>query len=94
MLHIVLPNLFTGYFEPLFVEVRKSRYREKFSVKDTLTQADALEMVDDDPDLKDNVLRALADKHDRVLLFSNNPCHAGFNFSAIREGKQSLLQGL
>ena len=73
-------------FTPLFAEFKKSKYAEKFSLANGLTQDSVLGWKLEDLDRSHEVQDALASNPQRRILFPDNPCHLGFLFVGIQEG--------
>ena len=72
-------------FQPLFMKVTESK---KFSFRISLTHKEILGwQLEEDPETMFSTRDKVLDNPQWVCLFEQNPCHLGFSFTGVREGK-------
>ena len=70
----------------MFSEFRKTKYAEKFSLANGLTQDSVLGWKLEDLGHSHEVQDALASNTQCRIFFPDNPCHLGFQFMGIQQG--------
>ena len=84
---IVNHNFFYSIaFTPLFSEFRKTKYTEKFSLANGLTQDSVLGWKLEDLGHSHEVQDALASNPQCRIFFPDNSSHLGFQFMGIQQG--------
>ena len=77
-----------GDFEPLYMDIKTSKYLPKVSYCNGLTQDTVLGWYfREDPDIMREMQEAIVQNPGRRVISFINPCHHGFLFTGIREGK-------
>ena len=70
------------------MKVTESKYSKKFSFRTSLTQEEILGwQLEEDPETMFSTRDKVPDNPQRACLFMQNPCHLGFPFTGVREGK-------